>query len=221
MIPLRDVVPSRTVPYVTAALVGLSWLVFIAQLALASDEPAAARFYHTWGLVPAAFSWTSAFTSLFVHSGAVHAGSNALALWILGRSVEDRLGHARFLLLYVAGGLVAALAETWAHPASLTPVVGDGGAVAAVMAAYLALFRRSRILVLVPIFVVARDVVELPALFFLGVWLALQLLGGLARPLGAAGDAAFWTYAGGALAGLTLVWVLRRPERLRVEWWNV
>ncbi len=220
MIPIRDVIPSRTTPYVTVTLIVATALVFLRQLAFIGDEPAATQFFLTWGLIPAEFSWATALTSLFVHSGLVHVGGNLLALWIFGENVEDRLGHARFLVFYLAAGLVAGLAETWASPASSTPIVGANGAIAAVMGAYLVLFGRSRVLVLAPLFFFSWEVVELPALFLLGLWFALQILGGLARPVAGAGGVAFWTHAGGLLAGLVLVWLFRRRDRLRVEWWS-
>ena len=220
MIPLRDVIPSRTTPVVTLALIGVNALVFVRQLAFIGDQPAGIQFFYAWGLVPAEFSWTAAVTSMFVHSGLLHIGGNLLALWIFGDNVEDRLGHGRFLAFYLAAGLTAALAETWASAGSQLPLVGASGAIAGVMGAYLVLFRRSRILVLVPIFFFYWEVIEMPALVFLGLWFALQVLGGLARPVAGAGGVAFWAHAGGFLAGVALVWVLRRRERLRVDWWS-
>jgi membrane associated rhomboid family serine protease len=220
MIPLRDVIPSRTTPFVTLALIGVNALVFVRQLAFIGDQPAEIQFFYAWGLVPAEFSWTAAVTSMFVHSGLLHIGGNLLALWIFGDNVEDRLGHGRFLVFYLAAGLTAVLAETWASAGSQLPLVGASGAIAGVMGAYLVLFRRSRILVLVPIFFFYWEVIEMPALVFLGLWFALQVLGGLARPVAGAGGVAFWAHAGGFLAGVALVWVLRRRERLRVDWWS-
>jgi membrane associated rhomboid family serine protease len=157
---------------------------------------------------------------MFVHSGLLHIGGNLLSLWIFGDNVEDRLGHGRFLAFYLAAGFAAALAETWASPGSTLPLVGASGAIAGVMGAYLVLFPRSRVLVLVPIFIVYWEVVEMPAVFFLAAWFALQVLGGLARPLAGGGGVAFWAHAGGFLAGVLLIWLLRRRERLRVEWWS-
>ena len=220
MIPLRDVIPSRTTPYVTLSIIGLNGLVFARQLLFIGDEPALIDHFYRWGLVPAEFSWTAVVTSMFVHSGLLHAGGNLLSLWIFGENVEDRLGHLRFLIFYLATGLAAALAETWADPGSTLPLVGASGAIAGLMGAYLVLFPRSRILVLLPIFVLYWEVVEMPALFFLGLWFALQLVGGLARPLDGSGGIAFWAHAGGFVAGLGLVYLVRRRERMRVEWWH-
>jgi membrane associated rhomboid family serine protease len=220
MIPVRDVIPSRTTPWVTVTLVVASGLVFLGQLAFAGDEPEATRFFLAWGLVPSDFSWVTAVTGLFVHSGVLHITGNLFALWIFGENVEDRLGHVRFLVFFLTTGLVAGLAQSWATPAGSTPIVGADGPVAAIMAAYLVLFGRSRVLVLVPIFVFSWEVIELPALFFMGLWFALQIVGGLAVPLSEVDARALWTPSAGFLAGLAFVWFFRRGDRLRVEWWS-
>ena len=220
MIPLRDVIPSRTTPYVTLSLIGVNALVFARQWLFLGDEPGLVAYFYRWGLVPAAFSWTAVVTSMFVHAGLLHASGNLLSLWIFGDNVEDRLGHLRFLAFYLATGVAATLAESWADPGSTLPLVGASGAIAGVMGAYLVLFPRSRILVFVPIFILSWEIIEMPALFFLGLWFALQMLGGLARPLDGSGGIAFWAHAGGFLAGLALVYLVRRRERMRVEWWH-
>jgi len=220
MIPLRDVIPSRTTPWITIGLVAANAVVFVRELGLYGDPNALSAFFFAWGLVPAEFSWTSAVTSMFVHSGLLHVGGNLLSLWIFGDNVEDRLGHGRFLAFYLGTGLVAALAETWANPASPIPLIGASGAIAGVMGAYVVLFPRSRVLVLVPILIIYWEILELPAALFLGVWFAVQILGGLARPLDADGGIAFWAHAGGFLAGVALGWPLRRRERERPDRWS-
>src|SRR3954466_15569463 len=125
MIPLRDVIPSRTTPYVTFILIALNTLVFLYQFSLgrAVDE-----FILYFGLIPAAFSWVAVFTSMFVHGGLLHIGSNMLYLWIFGDNVEDRMGHGRFLVFYLLCGIAAAAAQTAMSPDSVVPMVGASGA---------------------------------------------------------------------------------------------
>lgn len=219
MIPLRDVIPSRTTPVVTIALLALNVVVFIHELLL---SPAALRhFYFTAGLVPASFSWSALISSMFVHGGWLHIGGNLLTLWIFGDNVEDRMGHLRFLAFYLVAGSLAALGQTWADPASTVPIIGASGAIAAVMGAYFLLLPRSRILVLIFLFIFI-DVVEVPAVFFLGFWFLMQIFGGVGQ-LGSSGSSesvAFWAHAVGFVSGLIGAWLLARPERRTVEWWG-
>jgi len=221
MIPLRDVVPCRTSPAVTVALIAANVLVFAWQQATARLEPAATEFLYAWGLVPAAFSWRAAVTSLFVHSGIAHAAGNLLALWLFGGTVEDRLGHLRFAAFYLLTGLAPAVVSTLSASPASVPVVGASGAVAGVIGAYLALFPRSRVLALVPRVTPAWDVIELPAALIAVVWIGLQLAGGLGHPFGPPDGLLGWAPGVGLAAGALLVWVFRRRDRLRVEWWGV
>jgi len=200
------------------ALIGANVLVFLYELTL-SDRGLMA-FFDVYGLVPASFSWTAAFTSMFLHSGWVHIGGNMLSLWIFGDNVEDRLGHVGFLIFYLAIGLVANLAQTAANLDSSLPLVGASGAIAGVMGAYLVMFPTSRILVLLFLFIFV-DVVEIPAVFFLGFWFLLQIMGGVGRIGGAdVGGVAFWAHAAGFLGGIGIAWLFRKRTRQRVEWWS-
>lgn len=219
MIPLRDVIPSRTRPVVTVALIAVNAAVFLHQQALAPREFEV--FVREWGLVPAQFSVVAVLTSMFMHGGWMHVIGNLLYLWIFGDNVEDRMGHGRFLVFYLLCGVAAAMLQVAVNPASQVPMVGASGAIAGVLGAYLVMFPRSRILTLVPIFVFVQ-IIEVPALLFLGLWFLLQLLSGVGT-LGQSADVggvAFWAHAGGFVAGLVAVWVFRRPERQRVEWWD-
>jgi membrane associated rhomboid family serine protease len=219
MIPLRDVIPSRTTPWITLTLIGLNILVFVRELMLPPDaiEP----FFRTFGLVPAAFSWASLFTSMFVHAGWLHAGSNLLSLWIFGDNVEDRMGHGRFLVFYLLAGTAAALLESTANAGSTMPLVGASGAIAGVMGAYLFMFPHSRIHVLV-FLLFYIDIVEIPAPIFLTLWFLLQILGGVGRIAQHAdtGGVAFWAHVGGFATGAAASFLFRRRERAQVEWWN-
>ena len=181
-------------------------------------------FVLSFGLVPAAFSWVTVLTSMFLHGGLLHFGGNMLFLWIFGDNVEDRMGHGRFVAFYLLCGAAAALAQTAMSPDSVVPMVGASGAVAGVMGAYFVLYPHSRIVTLVPLFVFFH-VMEVPALVFLGLWFVLQFVSGVGSIAAAtggepAGGIAFWAHVAGFAAGVSGVLVFRRPERQRVEWWN-
>ena len=222
VIPLRDVIPSRTTPFVTIGLIVVNTLVFVRQLTL--DDSAVEEFFLYFGLVPAAFSWVAVLTSMFVHGGFTHFGFNMLFLWIFGDNVEDRMGHGRFLVFYLLCGAAAALAQTATDPDSIVAMVGASGAIAGVMGAYIVLYPHSRIVTVIPI-VFYLHVMEVPAFVFLGLWFVLQFvsgIGSLAAATGGepAGGIAFWAHIAGFVAGVSGVLVFRRPERQRVEWWN-
>ncbi len=211
LFPIRDVIPSPTTPIVTWTIIAINIAI---QIWIATAGPGAYAAIGAWGLTPASFSWFSVVTSMFVHANILHLGSNMVSLWIFGDNVEDQMGHGRFLLFYLACGATGALAETWASPASLLPMVGASGAIAGVMGAYFVMFPRSRVLVL--LFVIFYvDVIEVPALFFLAFWFLLQVVGGVGRSADAAstGGVAFWAHAGGFIAGAAGGRLLRRRER--------
>ena len=221
MIPLRDVIPSRTRPGVTIGLIAVNVLVFLFQAML--PEETAQRFLDAFAVVPAQFSLVDVFTSLFVHAGIAHLAGNLLFLWIFGDNVEDRLGHGRFAVFYVVCGYVAAIAQTALVPDSLIPMVGASGAIAGVMGAYVVLYPQSRVLMLFPF---PPILFELPAVFFLGFWFVMQFLSGIGTlPIfqGAtiSGGVAFWAHVAGFACGLALVIPMRLRERMDVDWWDV
>jgi len=220
MIPLRDIIPSRTTPVVTISLIAVNVLVFLYELALGRGVDA---FTLYWGLVPAAFSWVTVLTSMFLHGGIMHVAGNMLYLWIFGDNVEDRMGHGRFLVFYLLCGVAAALAQTITAPDSLVPMVGASGAIAGVMGAYFVLYPKSRIVTLVPLFFFFQ-IIEVPAILFLGIWFLMQFVSGLGSIVTVAarstGGIAFWAHVAGFVAGISGVVVFRRPERQRVEWWH-
>jgi membrane associated rhomboid family serine protease len=218
MLPLRDVIPSRTTPYITFLLIGLNVAVFLYEISL--RDSALRQFIFEYGLVPSRFTWLAAFTAMFVHGGWVHIGGNLLSLWIFGDNVEDRMGHGRFLVFYLLAGIVGNLAQTLAVSGSDVPLIGASGAIAGVMGAYLVLFPYSRILVLVFLFIFV-DVIEIPAVFFLGFWFLMQLLNGVGQLAFLPGaTVGFWAHVGGFLSGALGVWIFKRPERQHAEWWG-
>jgi membrane associated rhomboid family serine protease len=220
MIPLRDIIPSRTTPFVTVGIIVLNAMVFLYQWSLGRDVES---FVVYFGLVPAAFSWITVFTSMFLHGGFLHFAGNMLYLWIFGDNVEDRMGHGRFVVFYLLCGTAAALAQTITDPSSVVPMVGASGAIAGVMGAYFVLYPRSRILTLVPIFFFIQ-LIEVPAIFFLGIWFVMQFISGVGSIAQAAGEPAggiaFWAHVAGFAAGISAVSVFKRPERQRVDWWD-
>jgi membrane associated rhomboid family serine protease len=217
MFPVSDVIPSRTTPVVTVGLIAVNVLVFLYQLLL----PAVDRelFVSTYAVVPAWFWWPSLFTSQFLHSGWMHILWNMVYLWIFGDNVEDRLGHVRYLLFYLGAGAVAAMLQILFNPFSSVPMLGASGAIAAVMGAYFVLYPQSRVLTAIFV-VIFFDLVEIPAIFFLGIWFLLQLVSGVGS-LGvsnaAAGGTAFWAHIGGFVVGVAVGGVLRvRDQRWRI-----
>ncbi len=220
MIPLRDVIPSRTRPVVTITLIVVNVLVYLFQVSL--SERAQEMFVYAFGLIPAQFSLVTMFTAMFVHAGIAHLVGNMLFLWIFGDNVEDRMGHVRFVFFYATCGVAAALAQVAINPGATVPMVGASGAVAGVMGAYLVLYPHSRVLMLFPFPVF---LFELPAIVFLGFWFLMQFLNGIDQlPVfqrnEISGGVAFWAHVMGFVAGLVLVMFLKRPERTTVDWWD-
>jgi membrane associated rhomboid family serine protease len=212
VIPISDVIPSRTVPVVTIALILVNVLVFLYERLL--PEPLLQQFVATYALIPAWFSVPALFTSQFLHGGWMHIISNMLYLWIFGDNVEDRLGHVRYLIFYLGAGAVAAILQTLFDPFSNIPMVGASGAIAGVMGAYFVLYPYSRVLTAV-FLIIFFDIIEIPAVFFLGVWFLLQLLSGvgsLAVSNAAGGGIAFFAHIGGFIAGVLIGLVLRSRD---------
>ena len=210
MIPIRDRLPTRIFPFVNYGLIALNIVSFLWELA--SIEAGYGNFVEDWGLVPGRFlsdplnDSVTLFTSMFLHGGWMHIAGNMLFLWIFGDNVEDALGHGRYLLFYLISGLVAAGAQMLVAPDSTVPMVGASGAIAGVLAAYVSLYPRARVLVLVPIFVFI-SFFEFPAWLVILEWFALQLLSGmgaLAVP-SAGGGVAFFAHIGGFVCGLLLI----------------
>lgn len=219
MFPVSDVIPSRTTPFVTVGLIALNALVFLHQLTLNDRE--LELFVETYGVVPAYFSWMSVLTSMFLHGGWLHFAGNMLYLWIFGDNVEDRFGHGRYLLFYLGSGVAAALAQTATSPSSVVPMIGASGAIAGVMGAYFVLFPHSRVLTAVFI-VFFMDLVEIPAIFFLGIWFLMQFFSGVGSLGGDAsvGGVAFWAHSAGFIVGAVAGLVWRATESQRREVWD-
>jgi membrane associated rhomboid family serine protease len=211
MIPLRDSHPSNHTPVVTFVLIAINVLSFLFQVSL--DEFSANEFIHTWAIVPAHLNYLSVVTSMFLHGGWMHLIGNMWFLWIFGDNIEDILGPVKYLLFYLVSGVAAALAQVALHPGSEIPILGASGAIAGVMGAYLVKFPRASITTLIPIgFLIVRDI---PAVWMLGYWLAIQVFSGVAG-LGQSmdtGGVAFFAHIGGFVAGAVLIKLITTPSR--------
>jgi membrane associated rhomboid family serine protease len=227
MIPLRSTIPLRRFPWVNYGLMGTNVAFFFYEVTLGAHlEP----FVLAYGWVPASFS--SAFArgqipglapllmSMFLHGSWLHLWGNLLYLHIFGGNAEDKLGHLRYLSFYCCGGVVAILVQTYMTPFSSTPMIGASGAIAAVTGAYIVFYPTARVLTLVPLAFSLR-VVQIPAVWYLLLWVFLELLVGLiASTVGEElMGVAWWAHVGGFVAGLILgpMFLLRKRRFRRVE----
>lgn len=221
MLPLRDTIHSRTIPFVNWLLILANLIAFIIELNLSPIR--LEQFINTWGLVPAAvnpvnpLTWTPYLTHMFLHGGWYHFISNMWILFIFGDNVEDRIGSFRYLLFYLLGGIAAALAQSLLTTNPNAASIGASGAIAAVMGAYFIFFPQSRIITLIPLWIIPW-IVQVPALLFLGLWFVSQLFSGflsLTTASGAElGGIAWWAHIGGFVFGLITakLFAIGRPD---------
>ena len=213
MIPISDDNPARRAAIVTWTIIGLCVAVYVWERSLGSQMNAA---LFALGFVPSSFFSNHALatggiaipavltiiTSMFLHGGILHLGGNMLYLWIFGNNVEDAFGHVRFLLFYLVCGAAAALAMAYISPSSRVPMIGASGAISGVLAAYVLLYPRARVTVIVPLGIILWPF-SITAMWVVGFWFLLQLVSaGLADP-GQPGTA-WWAHVGGFAAGLLL-----------------
>jgi membrane associated rhomboid family serine protease len=213
MIPLRDSQPSHSTPVVTIALIALNFAAFFYELSL--DPFSRNYLVASYGVVPDRLQLTSLITSMFMHGGWMHIIGNMWFLWIFGDNIEDSVGHGKFLMFYLACGVVAALAHVLLNPYSRIPTVGASGAIAGVMGGYLVRFPRARITTLVPVFIFLTTF-ELPAVWVLLYWFVIQFfsgVGSVAFSQQSAGGVAWFAHVGGFLAGVLLILILPKRER--------
>src|SRR5437763_14073851 len=172
MIPLRDIIPSRTVPYITITIIALNALAWLFEVSLSPEV--LEQFLRIYGVVPADFTAPTLITSMFLHGSWMHVIGNMWYLWIFGDNVEDRLGHGRFIVFYLLCGIAAAIGQIAIDSSSMLPTIGASGAIAGVMGAYFVLYPRSKVLTLVPL-IIWWEIFELPAIVLLGFWFLMQL----------------------------------------------
>src|SRR3954466_7505681 len=217
MIPLRDVIPSRTTPYITVTIIAINAVAWLYEVALPHES--LNQFLTIYGVVPAYFAWPTLVTSMFLHGSWSHVIGNMWYLWIFGDNVEDRVGHGRFIVFYLLCGFVAALGQVAVDPNSTLPTIGASGAIAGVMGAYFVLYPHSRVLTLIPW--IFFQIVELPAVVLLGVWFLMQFLnaGAVAASAGTSGSGgvAFAAHVVGFLAGAGGIFIFRRRDR---DYWD-
>jgi membrane associated rhomboid family serine protease len=221
MIPLHDNNPVRITPVVTVGLILVNVVFFFYELSLGS---AIEGFLRVYGAIPAHLvgggrftagphlpAGVTVLTSMFLHGGFFHLGGNMLYLWIFGNNIEDVLGHVRFIFFYLICGYAAAYAHALTDSSSMMPMIGASGAISGVLGAYLMLFPHARVLTLVPIFFFVQ-MIWVPAVFVLGLWFVVQFLNGVFALGQTAGGVAWFAHIGGFLAGIVLIFLLRRPK---------
>jgi membrane associated rhomboid family serine protease len=237
VIPYHDENATQRTPYVTFALIGVNVLAWVLVQGAGAALPLA-RSVCELGLIPGELTgslppgtsvpmgegvrcgidpgrqFQHVFTSMFLHGSWMHLIGNMWFLWLFGNNIEDSMTRPRFVAFYLLSGLAAALAQILANPASGIPMVGASGAISGVMGAYLVLFPRVRVFTLVPLGIILTTI-ALPAWVMLIYWVGLQFLGGITSAVGEqGGGVAFWAHLGGFVAGIVLVKLFERPDRL-------
>jgi len=219
MIPLRDVIPSRTTPYITTTIIALNAVAWFYEITLPQRDLDV--FLQTFGVVPANFSAPTLITSMFLHGSWSHVIGNMWYLWIFGDNVEDRVGHGRFIVFYLLCGIAAALGQMAIDPTSPLPTIGASGAIAGVMGAYFVLYPKSRVLTLVPL-IFYYEIFELPAIFLLGFWFLMQLFSAGAIAVTASthgsGGVAFMAHVAGFLVGIVAVFFMKKRQQPDTYW---
>lgn len=206
MFPIGDDDSARrTFPVVTYALIALNVLFFFVEMS------GGEAFIGTWAFVPRRFlanpagDFPTLFTSMFMHAGWLHLGGNMLYLWIFGDNVEDRFGHVKFIIFYLLCGLAATFAQLMFSVGSNVPNLGASGAIAGVLGAYILLFPRGQVRVLQ-----GSQVIPVPALMVIGLWLVLQFFSGIGSIASAGqGGVAYMAHIGGFVAGFVLTFLFR------------
>ncbi|MGQ0815672.1 MAG: rhomboid family intramembrane serine protease [Gemmatimonadota bacterium] len=223
MIPLRDDNPTLLTPIITIAIIIVNVVVWIYLEGGGVSESVLTSSVCSFGTIPAeltgrledyyrgapiicepgGLTWSTVFTSMFLHGSWLHLIGNMWFLWLFGDNVEDSMGHLRFLAFYLIGGVAGAAGHVFMNPDSLIPTVGASGAISALMGGYLVLYPRARIHTLFILFVFIK-IIPIPAWFVLGQYLVVQLLTSSAA-MGATGGVAVWAHIGGFGAGVVLV----------------
>jgi len=227
VLPIRDNIPSRQFPAATLAIIAVNTLIFLWELQLGPRRLEQA--FVELAIIPIRYSNTDIaqffsfgeqirpfFSSMFLHGGWLHLIGNMWTLWIFGDNVEDRLGRGRYLALYLASGVAAALVHIYTNLGSQVPTIGASGAIAGVMGAYFRFFPHARVEAVIPPFIFG-PIFALPAVLFLGWWFLLQFFNG-ALSLGAGangfGGIAWWAHVGGFAFGVAVCLFARRPQLL-------
>lgn len=213
MIPLKDDIPTSTVPFITIGIIGINILAYIYELSLSPEGWE--RLSSLYGATPdhliRPFSQgdrtspvippvLTIVTSMFLHGGLLHLLGNMLYLWIFGNNVEDSLGHFKFILFYLVSGFFAAFCHTLSDITSTIPMIGASGAIAGTLGAYLILFPRANVSTLF-IFIIFIKIIKVPAVLILGLWFLIQLVNAGSE----GGSVAWYAHVGGFLSGVFLI----------------
>lgn len=224
----EEIVPRRSFPAVTAAIVAINIMVFLYQefILITQGEEGLNSLIQAVALVPGLVTagqsvvlpyYLTIFTAMFVHSGLLHIASNMVYLVVFGDNVEDLMGPGLYAVFYLLCGLAASLVQIAADPTSMIPNVGASGAIAGVLAGYLLLLPtgKVRIFFFLPPF---SRIARIPALFFISLWFVIQIFGGV-MSLGSTsetGGVAYWAHVGGFIAGLALAFIYRETMKRRL-----
>jgi membrane associated rhomboid family serine protease len=235
MLPLRDNIPTSRAPVVTYALIAANILVYFfwQKGGISLGGPETGDYVcqlQDWAAIPyeithpgdqveiaqgcpepTAPTIATVFTAMFMHGGLLHLGGNMLFLWIFGNNVEDAMGHLKFIVFYLLGGLAALALHVATDLDSTTPTLGASGAIAAVLGGYVVLFPRARVVTVIFI-VFFFTLLELPALLVLGGWFILQALSAYTDQ---AGGVAYFAHIGGFIFGLLAIRLFASRERTR------
>jgi membrane associated rhomboid family serine protease len=240
MIPYHDENETQRPALVTLTLIGLCTLTWVLVQGAGAELPLA-RAVCNLGLIPGELTgllragagfpmgnglecytdpgpqYAHVFTSMFLHGGWMHLIGNMWFLWLFGNNVEDSMTRPRFLAFYLACGVAAALAQVFAEPDSIVPMVGASGAISGVMGGYLVLYPRVRVYTLLPLgFFITT--IALPAWAMLIYWMVLQIGGGLMASISPeSGGVAFWAHIGGFIAGVALIKFFVRANHVRAH----
>src|SRR6187200_185779 len=223
MIPLHDDNPTERTPVVTIATIVACVLVFFYQASLPAGP--GETFVFQYGAIPALVfgeadppemgvaipAYATLITSMFLHGGWMHLIGNMLYLWVFGNNIEDVMGHGKYIAFYLACGILAALSHALTDPSSSIPMVGASGAISGVLGAYLLLFPRAQVLVLIPLGFFTRTM-YVPAAVVLGLWFVLQILSGGMSLGREGGGVAFFAHVGGFVAGMGLIGLFKRAD---------
>lgn len=225
MIPLRDDNPTTIRPLCTFALIAICGLIFFWQLSLGQGQQAAV---YALGVIPAVLfndarlipelEWVAPaltpITSMFLHGGILHLAGNMLYLWIFGNNIEDAMGHVRFIVFYLLCGVAAVVAQALPDTSSTIPMIGASGAISGVLGAYLLLYPRARVLVLIPLGFFLHTM-RLKAAIVLSIWFSIQIVNSLWS--GDGPGVAWHAHIGGFVAGIVLLPIFKRRG---VQWFQ-
>ena len=235
MLPFSDADTHHSnFPVVNVSLIGICSLVFFYELIISGfsvigggDSEALSIFFFTWGFVPVELTrgaaltgvietptptWSTIFSSLFMHGGLMHFTGNMMFLWVFGDNIEDRMGHLKYLGFYLAAGVVATLTHWLIDPRSSAPLIGASGAIAGVLGAYLFTYPYNRVKTLVIFFLIT--VIQPRAMWLLAIWFGWQLIqGALSIGISDQVSVAFFAHIGGFVFGAGVIILYRMATR--------